>query len=141
MIHPLKRALLPTPGASREGCHGTRPGPAAWAPIVTGWGAGAPVGIVSATGSPGAGALGQSQSAFAVSHNRETTYSTHVPACTSPLSSHTHTLTHFFTLQASSHLTQPTDYRREVSCAPGQGTSSSGGWLGVLQAVRALSNG
>lgn len=73
MFHPVKRALLPAPGTSRDWGLSTRPGAAAWAVIVTSRGARAPLGIASASGSPGAGAPRHSQSVCAVSHHRGTT--------------------------------------------------------------------
>lgn len=84
--------------------------------------------------------LEQNQSVFAASHKGEAPTASTCLGAPVPCP-HTHTPTHFFALQASSHLTQPADRRKVLCCAPGQGTSSSGGWLRVLQAVRALSDG
>lgn len=83
--------------------------------------------------------LGQSQSLCAVS--AQDNYSIHAPECTSPISSHTHSPTPCFPCRTGPYLTQPKDCRKEVSCAPEQGTSCSLGWLGNLQAIRALSDG
>lgn len=72
-------------------------------------------------------------------HPRTTTAS----VCPSAPVQHPHTRIHphpFFPCRTGPHLSHPKDCSREVSCVPGRGTSCSLGWLGNVQAIRALSN-